>query len=49
MRNKAIVAVLLESDLRLTELASVTYPNVNWQEHTIKVWGKGQKEGKAPF
>ncbi|MFC1905682.1 tyrosine-type recombinase/integrase, partial [Chloroflexota bacterium] len=49
LRNKTIIAVLIESGLRLTELASVTYPNIDWQEHTIKVWGKGQKEGKAPF
>jgi site-specific recombinase XerD len=49
LRNKTIIAVLIESGLRLTELASVTYSNIDWQEHTIKVWGKGQKEGKAPF
>jgi len=49
LRNKAIIAVLIESGLRLTEIASVTSPNIDWQEHTIRVWGKGQKEGKAPF
>ncbi len=49
LRNKAIVSVLLESGLRLSELASITISNIDWQEHTIKVWGKGQKEGKAPF
>jgi len=49
LRNKTIVAVLIESGLRLTELASVTYSSIDWQEHTIRVWGKGQKEGKAPF
>lgn len=49
LRNKTIIAVLVESGLRLSELASVTISNIDWNEHTIKVWGKGQKEGKAPF
>ena len=49
LRNKTIVAVLVESGLRLSEVSSVTITDIDWQEHTIRVWGKGQKEGKAPF
>ena len=49
MRNKTVIAVLVESGLRLSELVSVTKSNIDWQEHTIKDLGKGQKEGKAPF
>ncbi len=49
LRNKTIVSVFVESGLRLSELASITISNIDWQEHTIKVWGKGRKEGKAPF
>ena len=49
LRNMTIIAVLVESGLRLTELASVTYSSIDCQEHSIKVWGKRQKEGKAPF
>ena len=33
LRNKAIVAVLIESGLRLSELASVTTSDIDWQEH----------------
>jgi site-specific recombinase XerC len=49
LRNKTIVTLFVESGLRLSELASITYPAIDWQERTIKVWGKGRKEGKAPF
>ncbi|MFC2039444.1 tyrosine-type recombinase/integrase [Chloroflexota bacterium] len=49
LRNKTIVAVLMESGLRLSELAGIQEPNIDWQGKTIGVWGKGQKEGKAPF
>jgi site-specific recombinase XerD len=49
LRNKAIIAVFIESGLRLFELSSIKYEDINWSERTIRVWGKGQKEGKAPF
>jgi len=49
LRNKTIVSVFVESGLRLSELASITISNIDWQHRTIKVWGKGRKEGKAPF
>jgi len=49
LRNKAIIAVFVESGLRLFELSSIKTKHINWSERTIKVWGKGRKEGKAPF
>jgi site-specific recombinase XerD len=49
LRNKTIVTLFVESGLRLSELASITYSVIDWQEHTVKIWGKGRKEGKAPF
>jgi len=49
MRNKAIIAVFVESGLRLFELSAINLADINWSEQTIRVWGKGQKEGKAPF
>jgi len=49
LRNKAIVATFIESGLRLFELSAVKPEDIDWAEHTIRVWGKGQKEGKAPF
>ena len=49
LRNKAIIATFIESGLRLFELSSIKPEDINWAERTIRVWGKGQKEGKAPF
>ena len=49
LRNKAIIAVFVESGLRLFELSAINLADINWSEQTIRVWGKGQKEGKAPF
>ncbi len=49
LRNKTIIAVFIESGLRLFELSAIKPEDIDWQERTIRVWGKGQKEGKAPF
>jgi site-specific recombinase XerD len=49
LRNKAIIAVFVESGLRLFELSSIKPEHINWPEGTIQIWGKGWKEGKAPF
>jgi len=49
LRNKAIIAVFIESGLRLFELSSIKSEDIDWAERTIRVWGKGWKEGKAPF
>ncbi|MFC2044722.1 tyrosine-type recombinase/integrase [Chloroflexota bacterium] len=49
LRNKAIIAVFVESGLRLFELSSIKPKDIDYSERTIRVWGKGQKEGKAPF
>ena len=29
--------------------SSVKTEDIDWSERTIRVWGKGQKEGRAPF
>jgi len=49
LRNKTIIAVFVESGLRLFELSSIKPEDIDYSEGTIRVWGKGQKEGKAPF
>jgi len=49
LRNKAIIAVFVESGLRLFELSSIKPEDIDYSERTIRVWGKGRKEGKAPF
>ena len=48
-RDKAIVSLFTESGLRLSELLNITLRDIDWQNGTIKVLGKGRKEGLAPF
>jgi integrase/recombinase XerC len=48
-RNKAIISLFPESGLRLSELTNIKPQDINWQKRTIKVLGKGRKEGLAPF
>ncbi len=48
-RDKAIIALFVESGLRLSELASIKPGNINWNNRVIKIWGKGRKEAYAPF
>ncbi len=48
-RDKAIIAVLTESGLRLSELANIKLQDIHWDNHTLQVIGKGKKEALAPF
>ena len=49
IRDKAIIALFVESGLRLTELANIKQCDINWEGHCIKVLGKGRKVALAPF
>jgi len=49
IRDKAIIALFVESGLRLSELTNMKVEDVDWNSHTIRVIGKGNKEGYAPF
>jgi site-specific recombinase XerD len=48
-RDKAIIALFTESGLRLSELSNIRQRDIDWQSRTIRVMGKGNKEGYAPF
>jgi integrase/recombinase XerC len=48
-RDKAIIALFTESGLRLSELLNVNLTDIDWDSKVIKVLGKGNKEGYAPF
>jgi site-specific recombinase XerD len=48
-RDKAIIALFVESGLRVTELANIKVPDIDWEHRIIEVLGKGNKEGYAPF
>jgi len=49
VRDKAIIALFTESGLRLSELTHIKPLDIDWQSGTIRVLGKGRKEGLAPF
>ena len=49
IRDKAIIALFVESGLRLSELAHVKPDDINWTGRCIKVMGKGRKVAYAPF
>ena len=48
-RNKAIIALFAESGLRLSELINMKTEDLDWNSRVIRVIGKGNKEGYAPF
>ena len=49
IRDKAIIALFVESGLRLSELASIKLGDINWTGHCIQTLGKGRKAAYAPF
>jgi site-specific recombinase XerD len=49
IRYKAIIALFTESGLRLSELVNIRPNDIDWQNRTMKILGKGNKEGYAPF
>jgi len=48
-RDKAIIALFTESGLRLLELSNIRQRDIDWQDRIVRVMGKGNKEGYAPF
>ena len=48
-RNRAIVCLMLESGLRLAEVAGLTVDDVHLKEMYVKVHGKGDKEAYVPI
>ena len=49
VRDKAIIALFTESGLRLSELVDIRAHDIDWESSIVKVIGKGNKEGYAPF
>ncbi len=49
LRDKAIISTFTESGLRLSELAATKATDINFDNHTIRVFGKGRKEAFAPL
>ena len=49
LRDRAIIALFVESGLRLSELASIKPADIDWGDHKVRIMGKGRKEAYAPF
>ena len=49
LRDKAIISLFADSGMRLSELASIRAKDIDWENKTILIWGKGGKQRKAPF
>jgi len=49
IRDKAIISLLADSGMRLSELASIKDSDIDWDGYTITIIGKGNKQRKAPF
>jgi site-specific recombinase XerD len=49
IRDKTIIALFTESGLRKSELTNIKLADIDWQNRTVRVLGKGKKEAYAPF
>jgi site-specific recombinase XerD len=49
LRDKAIISLLTDSGLRLSELANIKVNDIDWKHRLIKVRCKGNKEGLATY
>lgn len=49
LRNKCMIALMLDSGLRQNEVCTLMRKNISWNEGILKVCGKGDKERIVPF
>jgi len=49
LRDKCIVSLFADSGMRLGELTAIKPSDIDWQNNTVTIWGKGQKQRRAPF
>jgi integrase/recombinase XerD len=49
LTHKAIISLFADSGMRLSELASIKACDIDWTNCTVIIWGKGNKQRKAPF
>jgi site-specific recombinase XerD len=48
-RNRAIVEILYGTGMRISEMMALTPGDINWEDRTIRVIGKGNKERLVMF
>jgi len=49
IRDRCVVSLFADSGMRLSELANIKPNDIDWQNNTVTIWGKGQKQRRAPF
>jgi len=49
LRDKTIISLFADSGMRLNELTNIKASDIDWTNYTITIWGKGNKQRKAPF
>jgi site-specific recombinase XerD len=49
LRDRALISLLADSGMRLSEVAYVKSSDIDWIDNTIIIWGKGNKQRRAPF
>ena len=49
LRDRALMMLLMDSGLRVTEALSVEISRIDWMSCTLTVMGKGRKERSVPF
>jgi integrase/recombinase XerC len=47
--HKAIISLLADSGMRLSEVTNVKVSDIDWDTNTITIIGKGNKQRRAPF
>ncbi|MBL4712161.1 MAG: tyrosine recombinase XerC, partial [Gammaproteobacteria bacterium] len=49
VRNRAMMELMYACGLRLSELSGLNMRDIDWQQQTLVVTGKGQKQRRIPF
>jgi len=49
IRDKAIISLFVDSGIRLNELLNIKPDDIDWENQTVTIMGKGAKQRKAPF
>ncbi|MDP9411198.1 MAG: tyrosine-type recombinase/integrase [Chloroflexota bacterium] len=49
VRNRALIALMLDTGLRLSEAAGIALPDLDLADQLVLVRGKGNKERRVPF
>ncbi len=49
IRDRALLELLYSTGLRISELASLTFGQINQRQQTVRVLGKGSKERVVPY